>query len=56
MLAADRSKAVLLQDPQKGPLDRKGEFADFIQKKRAAIGLFYQSFPGMSSPVKAPFS
>jgi hypothetical protein len=42
-LAADARKFAVLQNPQQFHLRRKRHFADFIEKKRAAVGFFKTS-------------
>ena len=45
--AAQRFELVLLKDPQQFDLRVEGEFADFIEKKAAAVGQF--------KPPNSPF-
>ena len=54
--AAQPLEFLFLQEAEQFCLERQREFADFIEKNGAAIGLFNPARLDLTAPVKAPFS
>ena len=54
--AADALELAFLQHAQQLGLERGGDFADFVQKQRAAVGEFEAAGALATAPVNEPFS
>ena len=55
LVRADPLDGALLQDAQQLGLHRQREFADFVEKDRAAVGLFESPFPRPVGSGEGPF-
>ena len=55
-LPADTVEPAVLQDPQQADLGGQGQFGQFIQQERAAVGPFEPALPRLGGAVSAPFS
>ena len=53
-LRPDRQHLAVFQGPQQFHLHRPGDVGHFVEKNRAAVGLFQQSLARPSAPVNAP--